>query len=288
MNHRLHFLLFLNLSLLSLAPSSASAAESYDNCTGTIASLPATITTPGTWCVKQDLSTAITTGNAITIANNNVTVDCNDFKVDGLAAGASTAAVGIFAGNRLNAIVRNCNVRGFSQGIRMLGTGGGHVVEDNRLDSNTFIGILVQGDGSVVRRNQVLDTGNSTTSTVAYGISTTYSVDILNNLVAGVVARTGGAGSVFGISTSADASGSINGNRIRDLLKDGIGRAYGIYNGNSGRIVLRDNDLVGDASTGSTGLFCTNATGRAKSNVIDGFANFLISCGDAGGNDLTH
>ncbi|HEY0661023.1 MAG TPA: hypothetical protein VGD21_06870 [Lysobacter sp.] len=61
------------------------AAESYDNCTGFIETLPATISTQGTWCLKHDVGTAITEGNAVTIAANNVTLDCNDFKIGGLA-----------------------------------------------------------------------------------------------------------------------------------------------------------------------------------------------------------
>ncbi|HEY0661599.1 MAG TPA: hypothetical protein VGD21_09825, partial [Lysobacter sp.] len=63
-----------------VAPAPAQAAQSYDNCTGFIDSLPATITTQGTWCLRKDLSTAMSSGNAITIATNNVTIDCNDFK----------------------------------------------------------------------------------------------------------------------------------------------------------------------------------------------------------------
>src|SRR6185369_12584927 len=93
------------------------AAESYDNCSGTVASLPAVISTQGTWCFKQDLATSITFGNAITVTTNNVTLDCNNFKLGGLAAGVGTHAYGVYAGGygagRSNITVRNCNVRGF-------------------------------------------------------------------------------------------------------------------------------------------------------------------------------
>jgi hypothetical protein len=65
----------------------AQAAESYDNCSGYIDSVPAVIATQGTWCLRKDLSTAQTSGNAIEIAANNVVIDCNDFKLGGLAAG---------------------------------------------------------------------------------------------------------------------------------------------------------------------------------------------------------
>ena len=70
-----------------LASPASTAAESYDSCTGFIESLPATISTQGVWCLRRNLATAMTSGNAITITVNNVTIDCNDFKIGGLAAG---------------------------------------------------------------------------------------------------------------------------------------------------------------------------------------------------------
>src|SRR6185369_2787721 len=87
-------LLLVMLGLLLGTPRAASAAESYDNCTGFITTLPAVITTQGTWCLKQDLATAITSGNAITINTGNVTIDCNDFKLGGMSAGLATQAIG--------------------------------------------------------------------------------------------------------------------------------------------------------------------------------------------------
>src|SRR5690606_24652633 len=77
------------------ATQPARAAQSYDACTGFIDSVPATISTQGVWCLRKDLSTNITSGNAITIATNNVTIDCNDFKLGGLAAGNGSNAFGI-------------------------------------------------------------------------------------------------------------------------------------------------------------------------------------------------
>ena len=125
----------LPLLLLGLPcawPNAVFAAESYDNCTGFIDTLPATISTQGTWCLRKDLGTAVTSGAAIAIATNNVTIDCNDFKLGGLAAGAGTLAYGIRAANRYNTTVRNCNIRGFFFGLQFWG--GGHTVEDNRFD----------------------------------------------------------------------------------------------------------------------------------------------------------
>ena len=126
--------MFLRTSILAAAadltcPIAAHAAESYDSCVGFIDSIPAVISTQGTWCLRRDLSTSMASGSAITVSANNVTIDCNDFKLGGLAAGNATTTKGINAMGRLNVAVRNCSVRGFLMGIAMEG-GGTYTVED--------------------------------------------------------------------------------------------------------------------------------------------------------------
>jgi hypothetical protein len=275
------------LALIS-APRATRAAESYDNCTGFITSVPAVITTSGTWCLKKDLNTAMSSGHAITVSTNNVTIDCNDFKLGGLAAGLGTVTHGVFALDRSNVTVRHCNIRGFLIGVFLSTTGGGnfgggHLVEDNRFDGNTFKGLDVTGDGSVIRRNRILDTGGNTTGIVAeaIGLLTAYSADILDNTVSGVVATNGGNGAAYGILASQNSGGSVSGNRVRELVKDGSGIVIGIQvDGN--RITLRNNELVGDGSAGSQGLSCQNTSSRAIGNVSNGFVSGLSGCSNDG------
>ena len=282
MTHRSIILLFVSALLACSQP--ADAAQSYDNCTGFITSIPAVISTQGTWCLKQDLSTAINNGQAITIATNNVTLDCNDFKLGGLAAGAATTTSGIISVSRLNSTVRHCNIRGFAYGIFFTGaSGGGHVIEDNRFDGNTITGVQVDGDGSVVRRNRVFDTGGSTVYNLATGIGTTYSVDVLDNTVSGVTAATAN-GYTVGIYTNVNSSGRVSGNGVRGVLKDTASFAWGIYNKDSDTMILRDNDIVGDNSTLSVGLHCGSASDSAKDNVVKQFETAIETCSDAGGN----
>src|SRR5690606_9038683 len=130
-----------------LAAPAPARAETSTTCTGFIDSVPAVIGTQGIWCLRRDVSTAQATGNAIEIAANNVTIDCNDFKIGGLAAGDASRANGIYAHNRKNAVIRNCNIRGFNRGILLTGESGtqdrsaGHLVEDNRVDYSLDTGI---------------------------------------------------------------------------------------------------------------------------------------------------
>ena len=275
------------LALLACAKS-ASAAQSYDNCTGFITSLPAVISTQGTWCFKQDLATAISSGQVITIATNNVTIDCNNFKLGGLAAGVATQASGIFANNRQNVTIRNCSIRGFFAGVQLQGgTTSGNAIVDNRFDGNTCISIYVGGDGSLVQRNRVFDTGGSTMQTNAYGIYAVASVDVVDNTVSGVIATAAGDGSAYGIYTGDNFAGRILDNGVRGLVPDGSGAALGIDNVNSGRLVIAGNHVVDQTSSGTIGLACTILNSRAKDNVIDGFSVGISVCGDAGGNDIT-
>ena len=279
-------LVLIVLALLLSPPRAAQAAESYDNCTGFITSIPAVISTQGTWCMKQDLATAMTSGNAITVNTNNVTIDCNNFKLGGLAAGLGTTALGIYALDRQNTTVRHCNIRGFDVGIYLESTfTGGNLVEDNRLDGNTFVGMRVDGDGSTVQRNRVFDTGETTLSTNAYGIVTHYDVDILDNTVSGVTARTGGNGAAIGIETYLNDANSVNGNRVRGLHHQGNG-ATAIYNFSVSRVVMRDNDLLGDGSLLTSGMECADSKAGAKNNAISGFTTAINICSDDGGNTV--
>ena len=274
-----------------LIPHPADAAQSYDNCTGFITSLPATISTQGTWCLNKDVSTAVTSGAAITIAANNVTLDCNDFKLGGLAAGLTTQAVGVYALDRFNISVRHCNIRGFYFGIELeansASSSGGHSIEDNRFDGNTRVGLIVRGDGSRVRGNRVFDSGGATVGNgAAYGIVTTYNVDVLDNTVSGVVATSGSGQSGIGIQTYLNTSSSVNGNRVSGVLGDGANFGVAIYNFSSARMALRDNDLLGSAATGSVGISCVDGNASAKNNEINGFATALGSCSDDGQNTV--
>src|SRR5690606_14004821 len=103
--HRLLAALLLRGGLLA-APSPANAAETYNTCAGFIDSVPATISKQGVWCLRKNLTTNVTLGYAITIATNTATIDCNGFKIGGLAAGNGAVTAGVYADNRQNEIGR--------------------------------------------------------------------------------------------------------------------------------------------------------------------------------------
>ncbi len=258
---------------LCLLPGTARAAQSYDSCAGFIDSLPATITTQGVWCLRKDLATSMASGNAITVATNNVTIDCNDFKIGGLGAGNASATMGIHAQNRQNVTVRHCNIRGFYMGI-VLYQGSGHLVEDNRLDNNLSTGIYANDiDNSLVQRNRVFDTGGYPGEDDAYGIYAT--ADVVDNIVAGVFAASNVATNPAGIRTAGNGT-TARGNHIRGLAVAGTGSATGISllgvgNVAYGNQIIASNDTPGYGIRGNNNTTCNN-------NIVVNFANNHTSC----------
>ena len=284
----LRILSIVLLGLLWLASTPARAADSFDSCTGYIDSLPASISSQGVWCLRNHLSTGINSGSAITINTNNVTIDCNDFKLGGLGGGIGTKAYGIHAYDRQNITVRNCSIRGFWIGIDLSGyVAAGHVVRDNRLDNITSTAVSVWGPGSTARNNIVRDTGGSPDSSTVYGIFLWEGASAIDNTISGVYAAAGGNGNATGMHCNShfDADGyasSIVGNRIQNLVPAGTGTARGIAIGGDGGQIVRDNHLSGIGI--GTGINCAyNNVDTVWGNVIHGFATGIsVYCGDEG------
>jgi parallel beta-helix repeat protein len=269
----------LCVAALAWPGSSARAAKGYDNCSGFIDALPATINTQGVWCLRKNLSTSITSGHAINILANNVTIDCNNFKVGGLAGGPGTVASGIHAEGRHNITIRHCNIRGFGSGIVLAG-GGGHFVENNTVDNSTLAGISVAGEGTMVRRNQVRDIGGAVTPAGAVvGISVGDDVDVIDNAVSGVAANPAAVNAnAYGIQVVGVGDGSINDNRVRGLAPVGEGFAVGILVEGNGRTTIRDNHLMGTADPGSVAVLCGGTRNTARDNIMGGFLTGVSGC----------
>lgn len=267
--------------------SPALAAEDYDSCTGFIDSVPVSIHEQGVWCLRKDLSTAIAIGQAIYVGGNNITIDCNGYKLGGLGAGADTQATGIYSYTVNNLSIRRCNIRGFMTGILVSGQNlGASIVEDNRLQNNTMYGIVVMGGkGSVIRRNLVINTGGSTWGPgAAYAIDAGSGVNVIDNTVSGVEAPADGSGnaSAYGIFTSYNADGVVQGNRVRGLVSKGDGASFGIITSQSNPTSLRDNDLSGTGAPSSFGLYCYNSPAIAVGNIVSGFTTPISGCPSVG------
>jgi hypothetical protein len=249
----------------------ARAGEGRDNCTGFIDSLPASITQSGTWCLRKSLSTQIASSGLITIWANNVTLDCNGYRIEHTDPANQSGAIQTDGDNQ---VVRRCDVRGFYQGVHLYGLG--NVVEDNRFRQIGSLAIYVQGAGSVIRRNHVFEVGNhpfnngNATAVVAYG-----SADVIDNVIDTVAPapNVDGVANATALYIYISGSGQVSGNRIRNLVSQGTGYAVGI-DSFGGIVYIRRNHLVGPAhdNFGTYSIRCNGGGEQfARDNIISGF-----------------
>lgn len=267
----------------AIVPLATRAAESLDACTGFVESLPATISAPGIWCLRGNLSTGITTGAAITVAADGVVLDCNDLKIGGMAAGAASMAVGILAADRAGITVRNCSLRGFHTAIRL--TGQGHLVEHNRLDQNLVAGISMDGLDHRVRRNDVNDTGGHAREVVAYGI--TAEADVADNRVAGVFVSAASPVEIAGIKLKLTRFSDLEarGNTVRDVLAGGTMSGIAVVGMGPSTSTLVGNTVSGGPqSTGGIGIRSSGVELACSRNVVSGYATSYSGCTQSFGN----
>lgn len=270
----------------------AFAADSYDSCTGFV-DAPNFIPKPGTWCLRQNLVTNITSGAAIWIKADHVTIDCNGFTLDNSVAGPGTGAAGVLSYGYSEIAVPNCAIQGFGTGIAVIGgtaINGGYVIENNHLFRNRFGGISVEGYGSVIRGNIVVNTGGGPGANGASGISASGRVDVIDNIVDGVFGDNSlAAFQTLGIyyadagSVNAVVGGKIEGNRVRNLTQKGSSPSEGIEVMGHG-ISVRDN-LIGQSSAiVGDGLLCFGDV-RVRDNIIKNYGQGMRGvCSDDGGN----
>jgi hypothetical protein len=118
-----------------------------------ITGVPTTITTPGVYCATGNLtlSPLIAAIPAITVESSAVVVDFNGYRL--LCRGCPlliNGPTGVLVTGQKNVIIRNGLISDFHYGIRSFTQA--TIVEDMSL-SNNFDGIIVNGGGSIVRRN---------------------------------------------------------------------------------------------------------------------------------------
>jgi hypothetical protein len=254
-----------------LAATPAARAETTA-CTP-IAALPAVLSQQGIYCLAADLAWAGNAGAAITIAANNVTVDCNDHRVDGRGAGTGTAASGIEAVGRANATVRGCAITGFARGISLDG-GDGHLVENNRLYDIGTIGIEVYGTNYAIAGNRLRDIGGGTLFFSASGIQSEGTGEIRDNIVGDVHATSTGA---IGILTVGNDGGLVAGNVVRGVVPAGANAGVALRIDSTDRLAVRGNSLTGGGT--GTGAYCFDSTKVALvGNHVLGFGTGLSGC----------
>jgi len=252
--------------------------------------LPYTISIEGVYCFTDHLETSMTSGDAITIEADNVVINLNGWKLDGLSAGNGTLAKGIFGYNLKNITIKNGTVRGFRVGVQLeddspYTSDKGHLIEYIHADQNTIQGIWVDGRGNIVRNNRVINTGGSGTLGSAYGIYTRGPRGrVLNNDII-YVSGTGPYES-FGLLITGAHGAVVEGNRITRVTAESAD-TYGIQVLDAHDVLVTGNRITSVyygifyVDDGSTGKYRDNLT----SGVITPFDIPATGVVDAGGND---
>jgi hypothetical protein len=185
-----------------------------------INSVPYTINSPGLYCLSKNLTYAATTGNAITVAVGDVTLDLNGFCLTGPGKTSGPSNYGISIGTSINNVeIRNGSVKGFGYygifaayciGIRVIGlrvsdnggagvwmAGYDHLVMGCSLFNNKTFGAAIAS--GIVKGNHVYNnggqglnaldgstiSGNMVNSNVLVGIYAYPGSSVLDNTVMG-------------------------------------------------------------------------------------------------------
>lgn len=279
---------FLGAAAVALAATPALA------CTP-VAGLPAVLDAPGSYCLAGDLSTAISQGAAITLASDDIHLDCGGLKIEGSAAAAATSATGIATGQHDNVQVWRCTVQGFRTGI-VAGTDAagsdapvGIVLRSNRVIGNHAGGIVVAARSALVRDNQVLDTGYTSTSTdPVVAIRASGNVDVLSNQVDVLWEPEDVFAPVIGIAVDGSQGGVVADNQVRGLFSR-VSRV-GIRVSGPGYATLQRNFVAAhfpSPASNDTAFECVGALGVLDGNQAAAFETGNAGCRDAGGNIFT-
>jgi parallel beta-helix repeat protein len=269
--HTARLFAFALFGLVMAQPATAETTM----CTA-ITSLPFTISAPGTYCLLGNLTTSTAGGPAITIAANSVTLDLNGHKLAG-NAGPFTIAQGIVASGRRFVVVRNGIVRGFFSGVTIDDDSTAGVIEDITAEGNYAAGLVVQGQGLLVRRNRVVNIGGSSFNLglAAVGIAVQGSgTTVVDNDVTGVA--TPGDGSGTGILVTSGSSIVVERNRISNA------ETAGVEVTSSSAILVSDNRFVGMP----VAMNLVTSTVKYRDNLTAGVTTLVSGGGvDAGNND---
>ncbi len=254
----------LAATTISFSPTTVQAQE-VTNCTE-ITSLPATISASGVYCMMQNLGTNITSGAAITITANNVTLNMNGFRLGGSTAGPATQANGIVAQDRRNITIRNGIIRGFRVGVFLsevtTDRSSGHLIENMLLDRMTAGGIFLSGTGLQVRNNNIVNIDSTPPAGANAGAS--FLADQNRSFSRSgkggdtFVSQTGTGEIVIGIFATGASNSIFEGNFISNLLSPD--QVYGIQTSNSTNINVVGNTIEDlEGNNFATGILLNDA-----------------------------
>ncbi len=256
-----------------------SAQAEVTECTE-ITTVPMSITAQGLYCLKGNLLTGISTGTAISIETNNVTIDMNGWRIGGLAGGDASTAIGISSLGRKNVTVRNGSIRGFAAAIQVSDASSSrHRYEDLVIDGAKSAGIIIAGTNHTIRNNQIWNTGDSSVLNGAAGILGSGGLLISSNIIGNTISGV--------LETSTSNGLRLSSGGLMNVIKDNtitnvIGSAadIGIILSNMSDTIIQGNRIINqEAVQGQVGISIgSSANIVCAENIVDGFNIALVGC----------
>lgn len=242
-----------------------------------IKSLPYTISEPGFYYLKKNLSLSALDTEGITIEANDVTIDLLGHVITGPGKASGSSYSGIRSSLYKNIEIRNGTITQFgSSGIDC--SGSSHRAINMRIHNNGYIGIRFASvdtlvDGCTVSENGDIGIFVNMSGTVSaskvfsnssYGIYTGQSSNIINN-----TAYDNGADGIY-----VDAGSYVSNNTAYDNASDGI-------DGNYGCTIIGNTAYANDQN----GIECTSGC-TIKNNTA--YYNTDTGINISGNNNLIH
>lgn len=287
-------LLISAMALLAPTLPSSAAAQGAPSCT-VLETLPATISSGGNYCLAANAEVNMTSGAAITINANDVTLDCRDFTISNAAASDAGTSAGVRAVNRHNVHIRNCRIMGgFTDGIAVSMPLNGQTssfynrIENNYIAGPYRYGIQAYGSAIEVRGNTIYDVGGQANS-IAIGIRlggssvSTFKFQVVErNLVAGTNSPYNNAYAIY-------SDNSIGTMFLNNTISGTYGLApnykgYGIRVANGVGLTIRGNIIGGGGRTNEVGIQTPANGGWCYDNQIRTYPTATIGCDASLGN----
>lgn len=227
-----------------------------------ITTLPATITSPGSYILTGNHSLSLEYGAAIQVQSRDVTIDLGGFTITNSGVSADTTAVGVLGWND-GLTVRNGTVKGFYAGVYTKNPSnaplGGHHIMLVEAESCLGAGFMIDGSGCVVRGCTVTTQGRST------------------------VGSTPGCLYSFGIVVNHSANALLIDNTIDANGYSASDNSIGVYIAPFAREVIAINNQVSNAKVGfllSPNLRCEIRDNQNSATAYPYYGGFV----DLGGN----
>jgi hypothetical protein len=250
----------VGLALALAIPAAANAETTL--CTD-ITSAPYAITAPGIYCLKNSV-----TGD-ISIQADDVVLDLNGHVIEPLKPGSGS---GIWASDRANITVRNGTIRGFHYGIQISGSKGSrsHLLEHLKITDSLDSAIILYGNGSVVRKNMLLNNGFDTGPGARFVLYASgdgihiadneiveSGIGVTVNEVVGI--RTNGSG--IAVERNVVSNVEIGPHNSRGIIVNGVATARNSVVGN--RIVNMKIGIMNGFGSAGPAVFMDNTVGGA-------------------------